>query len=105
MNSVEQYWFNQDADLTDNLSNTSVCPTGAPYTAVNSVPPVCYNGNWPREFVTYKSTIDGSIQHHTLIAQLFNQSHDPHHFLRRQPVCGLHYRVGAGRALGSVPVA
>ena len=72
MNSVEQYWFNQDADLTDNLSSTA-CPTGAPYTAVNSVPPVCYNGNWPREFVTYKSIIDGSIQHHTLTDQLFNQ--------------------------------
>jgi hypothetical protein len=72
INSVEQYWFNQDADLTDNLS-TSTCPTKAPYTSVSSVPPLCYNGNWARQFVTYKRATDSSVQHHTLADQLFNQ--------------------------------
>ncbi len=71
MNSVEQYWFNQGADLSDKLTNPAVCPTGAAYTAVKSDPAVCYNGNWPRQFVTYKRATDSSIQHHTLVAASF----------------------------------
>ena len=71
--ATQQYWFNQDADLTDTLSNPAVCPTGTAYTSVNSNPPVCYNGNWPRQFVTYKRATDSSIQHHTLATQIFNQ--------------------------------
>jgi Glycosyl hydrolase family 81 C-terminal domain len=71
--AVEQYWLNQDASLTDIPSDPeSACPTGAPFSAVKSMPPVCYNGNWPRAFVTYKRDADGSTQRHTLISRVFN---------------------------------
>jgi hypothetical protein len=73
MQSVEQYWFNQDASLTDVPSDPEApCPTGAAFTAVKSTPPVCYNGNWPRAFVTYTRATDNSTQRHTLISRVFN---------------------------------
>ena len=73
INSVQQYWFNQDADLSDVPSDPAAsCPTGNAFTAVKSDPPVCYNGNWPRAFVTYTRATDNSTQHHTLISRVFN---------------------------------
>jgi hypothetical protein len=75
--STEQYWFNQDAKLDDVPStDKDPCPTGAPFTQVMSKPPVCYNGNWPRTFVTYKRTSDGSTQRHTLITRVITEDLD-----------------------------
>ena len=73
IHAAEQYFFNQNADLTDTPSKPSdPCPTGKAYFLLMSSPPVCYNGNWPRSFVTYARATDSSTQRHTLISQVFN---------------------------------
>jgi hypothetical protein len=85
--AAEQYYFNQDADLTDTATDPDAkCPDKAPYTMIKSTPPICYNGNWPRDFVTYKSGVDKQIQHHTFISRLQNQDIDRTTFFDDSPI-------------------
>lgn len=85
--AAEQYYFNQDADLTDTQTSARAqCPNKDPYTNVKSVPPICYNGNWPRNFVTYRSSVDHKIQHHTFVSRLQNQDIDRSTFFDDSPI-------------------
>ena len=99
--SVEQYWFNLNADLTDTeTSPQAKCPTKAPYFLLKSDPEVCYNGNWPRSFVTYKSSAPpakNTVQHHTMITRVFNEQLSRTTFFDDSPA--------AGYAIEFIPVA
>jgi hypothetical protein len=85
--STAQYYFNQDGDLTDTHTGaTTPCPKSSPYTRISSKPPICYNGNWPRNFVTYRSGVDHKIQHHTFVSRLQNQDVDRTTFFDDSPI-------------------
>ena len=51
---AEQYWFNQDADLTKPIPVPPLDPND-----------VRYNGNWPEQFVTFRGPDDG-VWHSTI---------------------------------------
>lgn len=52
--AAEQYWFNQDADLTKPVPTPPLDPND-----------IRYNGNWPEQFVTYRGPNKG-VWHSTL---------------------------------------
>ena len=52
--AIEQYWFNQDAKLTNTIPPIPTDPNK-----------ITYNGNWPAHFVTFKGP-DGKVWHSTL---------------------------------------
>jgi hypothetical protein len=59
---AEQYWFNQDAMLTNSIPRRPNDPND-----------VHYNGNWPETFVTYKGP-EGGFWHTTTAAVLSQQA-------------------------------
>ncbi len=67
---AEQYWFNQDADLTAGVVPPDPDPNA-----------VVYNGNWPQQFVTFTGP-DSRIWHTTIIG-IMNQR-----FLKRETFFG-----------------
>ena len=83
--AAEQYYFNQDADLTDTTPDAK-CPDKTPYTLIKSTPNICYNGNWPRNFVTYTSGVNNKIQHHTFVSRLQNKDIDRTTFFDDSPI-------------------
>ncbi len=83
--ATQQYFFNQDADLKDTEPDGS-CPAKAPYTLVKSTPPVCYNGNVARDFVSYRSGVNKKIEHHTFVTRVQNADHDRTTFFDDSPI-------------------
>jgi hypothetical protein len=68
--AAEQYWFNQDATLSDVPPRPPIDPND-----------IRYNGNWPDQFVTYRGP-DGGVWHTTIVG-ILNQR-----FLKRETFFG-----------------
>ncbi|MFO1417189.1 MAG: glycosyl hydrolase [Methylotetracoccus sp.] len=59
INAVEEYWFNQDANLN--------APVVTPTPGITE-----YNGNWPQEFATYLGPDGKTVFHRTIVGQVWS---------------------------------